>query len=327
MSAKNTGIIIPIAYPEEFVAMVHGWYRKPLEWIGVVNNGLICAGHSAAILIDRETGILEYADFGRYIAPVGKGRTRTMRTDPEVQFDIKAEFNDKGEIINKIDLLSCIEAHPEKTHGGGTMYASFGYDIDYDAVKAFIVNLNLQGSIPYDPFKEGSSNCSRFVYDAIQVGLTNKKIKRRHFFGNRLTPSPLGNVFYAARKNNIFHSDHGIWKVYKKNRLKDIIGHFFLKPKSREKKATFQKKPHEDAIWLGGMGSGAWFVITTVNLDENLYRIRRFFRNGNLIFDKVFNAGDANFLINEKYQFVYDCHAIECHILQNRVKMKFVAIE
>ena len=192
----STGVFIPLAYPEEFVAMVPGWYRRPLEWIGVVNNGLICAGHSALVLINKETGILEYSDFGRYIAPVGKGRTRTMHTDPEVEFEIRAEFDQNGQITNKLDILRYIEAHPEKTHGGGTMYASFCYEVDYQRAKSFMTSMNERGSMPYDPFRKGSSNCSRYVYDAIQSGLTNSSTRIKHFLGNRFTPSPLGNVFY-----------------------------------------------------------------------------------------------------------------------------------
>jgi hypothetical protein len=321
----NTGVIIPLAYPEEFVAMVPGWYRKPLEWIGVVNHGLICAGHSALVLIDKSTGILEYSDFGRYIAPVGKGRTRSMYTDPEVEFEIKALFDENGKLTNVLEILHYIEANPEKTHGGGTMYASVAYEVNYDAAKAFVSQMNKTGSMPYDPFRKGSSNCSRYVHDAIQAGLTNKYRKFNHYFANIFTPSPLGNVFYAAKKEDIFYHKEGDWKLFNRHRSKEILKHFFLKPENREKKSVFKEKPTEHAQWLGGIGAGAWFDIKKNN-ESDTYKIRRYFKNGELIFEKDFMLVEGKIDLESKYQFAYDSHALKCTILQDNKKALFKAI-
>ena len=80
---KATGVLIALAYPEEFVSMIPRWYSKPMEWLGMVKDNMVPAGHAALALINVSTGKIEYADFGRYITPFGKGRTRTRVTDPD----------------------------------------------------------------------------------------------------------------------------------------------------------------------------------------------------------------------------------------------------
>ncbi len=138
---SKTGVLLALAFPEEFVAMIPAWYKKPLEWMGLINDEMICAGHSALALINAETGKIEYADFGRYITPFGKGRTRTEITDPECLIEVIAKFDKAGKITNEEEILIYLEAHPDKTHGAGKMYGSFCYGINYTKAQKFIKNI------------------------------------------------------------------------------------------------------------------------------------------------------------------------------------------
>ena len=130
---KHTGAICIMAFPEEFVTMIPAWYRKPMEWIGMVNNGKTCVGHAAMALINKASGEIFYADFGRYITPFGYGRTRMKKTDPDVEFSYRVEFDETGKIKDKLALFQHFYAHPEKTHGGEVMFVSLNQEIDFEA--------------------------------------------------------------------------------------------------------------------------------------------------------------------------------------------------
>ena len=89
MSLKK-GHILALAYPDVFVRQTEAKYNYALSKLGVVHEGAVCAGHAALILVDGSSGDLHYADFGRYITPIGLGRARTELTDPDVKIKFKA---------------------------------------------------------------------------------------------------------------------------------------------------------------------------------------------------------------------------------------------
>lgn len=311
---KKTGVLIALAYPEEFVAMIPAWYKKPLEMLGVINNNMICAGHSALALINRETGIIEYADFGRYITPFGKGRTRTVMTDPECTFDIKAEFDDKGQIINEEEILIEIESDPEVTHGAGKLYASFCYGVDYEKAKAFISDINLQGSVPYDPFKKGGSNCARFVYDTFKAGIISRRRRLTLMMFNQFTPSPLSIVFRGKDQEEIYCVLDGKLEEYKGKRSTAIVKHLLRKPgvddQSHEEKENLEDTHH----WLDGVGANGWFRLTKPN---GKYVFERRLPDGRKIFEEEFYSDNTAFDIKKPYKLVHDCNALWCTVKQD----------
>ena len=86
------------------------------------------------------------------------------------------------------------------------------------------------------------------------------------------------------------------------------------------------KKPkniHNDSQILIGVGSNAWFHIEKYN---NKYRIERYNEIGELDCSKIFQCNQQDFNINDKYQFTYISHCMECRIIQNDKTFTFKAI-
>jgi hypothetical protein len=315
---KSDGVLIILAYPEEFVAMVPTWYKKPLEWINVVQDGMICAGHSACVLINKATGILEYTDFGRYIAPFGKGRARTLETDPEVEMEVLAKFDADNKIENLEEIYTYIYNHPEKTHGAGTLYVSLNYNIDYIRCSEFIKEISNKGSVPYGPFRKDRTNCSRYVKDVILSGLSEKLKRRKLKLSSSFTASPLGNVFYGLENSEIYKLNGAAMERYTKAKLPQIVRHFFIKKEDRPKKLFQKSHPGSDFQWLGGIGAGSWFGLDQIS--ESKYNITRLQSSGEQIFSKIFEITAEGFEYGSGYKFVYDCNAKWCTIRQSASK-------
>jgi len=65
----NTGISLTIAYPETTVRVYDEWLTPYLSLSGIGKKNYVKAGHAAIVLINNNTGILEYYDYGLYIIP------------------------------------------------------------------------------------------------------------------------------------------------------------------------------------------------------------------------------------------------------------------
>jgi len=308
----HTGAIVILAYPEEFVSMIPAWYRKPMEWVGMVNHGKIAAGHSAMALINKATGKIHYGDFGRYVTKFGNGRTRMAETDPDVAFDYKVQFHE-GEIVNKTELFEQFYKHPEKTHGGDVMYISLNQDVDFDSCYHFMKTMNAKGSILYDPFGAGRSNCSRFVYDSILSGASSdvkKKLKRKTV----LTPSPLGNVFHGTNDDSYFFSPQGN-KIVTDKSIRVVIKHLFKKaqisdldPESEhEKRQRFLGlNPKNKWSYLGGIGDQAYVLLKEVQQD--VVHVEKYGADHSLTFQRTYKR-HSDFLPDQDFEFIHDCNS------------------
>ncbi len=75
----------------------------------------------------------------------------------------------------------------------------------------------------------------------------------------------------------------------------------------------------ENAQWLGGIGTGTWFVLTKEkDLLENEFRIRRYSSEGELECDRVFILlSNCVFNINEPFEFTYISHCQQCTVKQS----------
>ena len=119
----NTGIILTLAYPDTIVMVSEEWFSPFLKYIGVGKTNYLRAGHAALVLINKQTGVLEYHDFGRYITPEPTGRVRGGDTDNELEFPMKAII--VGDTIKNLDaVLEFLATHPKITHGEGKLVAS-----------------------------------------------------------------------------------------------------------------------------------------------------------------------------------------------------------
>nr|WP_241910393.1 DUF6695 family protein [Tamlana carrageenivorans] len=199
----NTGIIITLAYPDAVVRLPKEWYAPYLRFLGVGTKNYVRAGHAALVLIEKNSGALDYYDFGRYIVPEPYGRVRSHETDNQLRMPFKAEM-DRDDITNLNDILKYLATHPKITHGEGAMLASVCSSVDYNKAHSFILNLQGQKAVRYAAFKREASNCARFVADTLLASVTDARIRKQLKKMQRFTSSTVGNVLLSDTENTIF---------------------------------------------------------------------------------------------------------------------------
>lgn len=158
---NNSATIVVLAWPDTKVIHEGKWYDEPMRWFGVIKDGYYKAGHAALLLIDNDSGDIEYFDFGRYHTPIKYGRVRDQHTDPDIKMKHKALIND-GAIINMHEIL--LERFNNKScHGDGRLTASIVKNIDYEKAYSKAKQMQEREAICYGPFELFGTTCSRLV--------------------------------------------------------------------------------------------------------------------------------------------------------------------
>ena len=324
----NDGIILTLAFPETIVSHAEEWYSKFMRYVFIGNSKHVRAGHAALVLINKDTGVLEYHDFGRYITPSPNGRVRGQETDFELSFPISAEI--KNDTIQNLDaILEFLSTHPKLTHGDGNMYASVCNAVDYKKARSHITSMQNQGFIRYAAFVKDACNCARFVTDTLIESVTNDTIKSELITSKSFTPSTIGNVVIADTENDVYMvSDTGKISEFKSTVSKENRRMFLdvlkgykpsvvgtLKPKHNDEKI-------EHAQWLSGIAAGAWFEIHDLGSIIE-YRYRRISSYGNVDCDGFYKVTSEGFDINLNYEFVHYSNCKFFQIKQNEAVYKF----
>ena len=326
---NNTGLIITMAYPDTVVMVADEWYSPLLQFVGVGKKNYVKAGHAALVLINKETGFLEYHDFGRYITPEPNGRVRGSQTDHELDFPLEAEIED--DTIKNLDtILLYLANNPKKTHGDGKLIASVCTKVDYQKARKHIINLMGNGSFRYAAFKKESSNCARFVTSALMASVTDKKILRSLKNSLLFTPSTVGNVVRANTLNQIYEIIGNSIFEFNSTVFKENFRCFLDKIPDHEYHIIGTLKPKqvvglsENAQWLSGIAAGAWFEISkSETYIEEHYRIRRVSPHGNIDVDGIYKVDCISFNLDEVFEFVHDSNCHYCHVVQNKNIYKF----
>ena len=313
----NKGIIIALAYPDVFVKATEGSYNRFLSWIGIVNNGLVRAGHAAALYITQDGTIL-YGDFGRYITPEFKGRCRTHLTDPDVAISLRAKFDVSGRLDNLDEIVEYLLDHPELTHGEGLLYLGVHYNVDVQTAWLKARMLSLKGSIDYGPFTLKGTNCSRFVWNALWRSRKGLIFKLRMLYRSLPSTMPLDSVMLANPEDRFIGLRSGLisysidkWSMWMR---------LFEKPKSANflhinKSSLYNGR----GTYLGGVGAGSWFSIDRYN-ESQLFITRRSER-GKVLFSNWYQRPQDLDLMRP-YRFIFDCNAHFCTIQQGYRKFR-----
>ncbi len=324
----NNGILLTLAYPETIVLVSDEWFLKYLHIFGIGKKDYVRAGHAALVLIHKETGSLEYYDFGRYISPLSTGRVRSKVTDHELDFPLKPVIKD-GDIENLEELLIFLATHPKLTHGIGSMYASVCDEVNFECTKTFITTMQERYFIRYAVFIKEATNCARFVTDALIAGVTNLCIKRRLIKSKWFTPSTLGNVVIADTKNKVYKlSENGEITMFKSS-VRNENKRLFLDPlKNHQPKLEGNIHPkhivekHESAQWLPGIGGGAWFELFDLNHKED-FRFRRISPYGHIDVDGIYKISNKGFDIHAEYNFTHHSNCNYFHVKQYDTVYRF----
>ncbi|WP_147676122.1 DUF6695 family protein [Algibacter pacificus] len=324
----NTGIILTLAYPDTIVLVSEEWFSPFLRFVGIGKKDYLRAGHAALVLIDKETGILEYHDFGRYITPEPTGRVRGRYTDNELHFSLKAEIkNDK--IINLDQILKFLATNPKITHGEGKLVASVCNAIDYKKARTHITEMQNQHFIRYAAFIKNACNCARFVTDALIASITKPDMKKKLENSKWFTPSTVGNVLLSNTEAYPFEvSETGEISEFKGSQKSENLRCFLdpLKDHNVNLVGTLIPKPvdnlHENAQWLSGIAAGAWFELHKTD-DNFKYRFRRISPYGNIDVDDFFTIENDTFNHDKPFQFVPYSNCKFFHIKQNDTVFRF----
>ncbi|MDO5971607.1 hypothetical protein Q4Q35_17520 [Flavivirga aquimarina] len=324
---NSTGIILTLAYPDTIVMVSEEWFSPYLRFIGVGKKNYLRAGHAALVLIDKNTGVLEYHDFGRYITPEPNGRVRGRDTDNELDFPIKADIeNDRIKNLN--DILEFLGTHPKLTHGDGKLVASVCNTVDYKKARAHITSMQKKAFIRYAAFIKDACNCARFVTDALIASVTDLTIKTKLEKSKWFTPSTVGNVLLADTENYVYEvSETGGISEFKGTQKSENVRCFLDKLKDHKVNlvGTLESKPveglHKKAQWLSGIAAGAWFELHKTN-NKTEYQFRRVSPYGNIDCDAIFTVNEA-FNYDIPFEFVHYSNCKFFNIKQGEQVFRF----
>ncbi|MEC3907135.1 DUF6695 family protein [Tamlana sp. 2201CG12-4] len=325
---NNTGIILTLAYPDTIVMVSEEWFSPFLKYVGVGTKNYLRAGHAALVLIHKETGILEYHDFGRYITPEPTGRVRGRDTDNELHFPIKAEIN--GNTIENLDaILEYLATHPKITHGDGKLVASVCKHVDYDLARMHITDMQDKHFIRYAAFIKEACNCARFVTDSLIASVTDTIIKKKLKKSKWFTPSTVGNVLLADTENHVYEvSETGLISQFKGSQKSENLRCFLDKLKDHKPSfiGTLEPKPvdglHKNAQWLSGIAAGAWYELHQTNHDLE-YRYRRISPYGHVDVDDLFVVKNELFDYNTEFEIVHYSNCNFFHVKQGNETFRF----
>ena len=304
------GLLVALAYPDEFVRATEGRYNSILERVGIVHSGLVCAGHAAGLLIHKESGRVIYGDFGRYITPEGMGRARTFLTDPDVHLDVHAHFDHEGCCSNLEELLLYIREREDITHSTGDLFAGC-FDVDFQKTWAYMSGMSCLGSIDYGPFTVKGSNCARFIWKAAIVGKSNLFFTSKMMFRFLPTIMPLDIVMAAGRGRRYEVTPEGIKDF--KMRQWPIWMYLFRRPQPSSKSKDWIQPPVR-GNWVDGIGDAAYFSLGSHNAETLM--VQRFDQRGRLVFSLPFSMPEG-FDAHKPFRFIHDCTAMECTLLQD----------
>ncbi len=327
MTQRSTGIFITLAWPDCFARSYGGYLDKAMGFIGAGTQSRFKVGHAALVLIEKQTGIIEYFDFGRYMTPEFKARVRGQNTDPDVAISLKAQFDKTGKLSNLEDILIFLESIPEVTHGEGRMLASASDEIDYAKAKEHILAVQSRGSVRYGPFTLRGTNCSRFVRDAFLAGTYNRRLWLRNRFPILGTPLTVGNVVNSTPSGEMWIVEQGKVLPYPGGRRKTILelfqSNFGLDGELTEINLVGNmlepERPKEvpaQANWLSGVGAGAWFHIEKTSKPDE-FRGQRYDACGTIRYSHIFRLQSGQFDAQRPYELVHDCHAERKTVLQD----------
>ncbi len=280
------GFAIALAWPKTWCKQAGAWYEPVTRWLGFNQNGYYQVGHAAIVLVNRN-GVCKYFDFGRYHAPFGHGRVRSAYTDPELTIKTRAVIR-AGKLLNINDILAELK-EKEACHGVGDLYASY---CEVNVAEALNKARLLQkiSPLPYGPFVQSGTNCSRFVREVLLAGGPQRKIKLRLSVPYSISPTPLTNV-QALKHLTIIPIKHKV------------------KPPEAGNGQANRPSPStipSNAQWLDGEGAGSWFSIRRKGAD---FEISRFNPSGQLEFkDQYKLLTNQQFDPNQNFQMKHLSH-------------------
>ncbi len=339
-----------MAQKDDCICMVIGWpdtWSKGAEkffgWchdVGIIKDRYFKVGHASMCLIQKDTGKIEYYDFGRYTCDHGQGRARGANTDPNLEIKLKAEFDTDGKMTNIQELVNYLFTVVKYTHGEGVIYFSMYDKMNYAKTMEFVDNIQQQGSVRYTTFAPNSTNCSRFVCGAIMAGTSSTWDRIKLFLTPTLRASPVGTAVDVGYQSNVYKQDNleSPLENFKMSRLGNLsliwnntkgnfVGEKVIRPNLINAANRPQNVP-ESAQWLGGLGEGNWVDVFEENInDETFIRAISYYHDGEVNYDTIVADKKGAFRPNEKFDVVYDCSRLFVTVKQKGQKIRLYLVD
>lgn len=330
---NDTALVL--AWPDEITLGDERWMAL-LKKLGIFKNLNFKVGHAGIILIEPGTGRLLYYDYGRYIAPRGRGRGRSAYTDPKLALETTAEINPQGQINNLHEIVAEIDSIKEATHGNGRMFFSIATGISFHIAKTYAEEMIAQGSSPYGAFGIGCNSCSRFVsrllIRACRPGHPAKMWLR---MPETFAASPISNVVNIRTDRDVYCYYNGQLRMLRMtrkqsfmlmiNQLRDNFSRrmSLLLPDDQTCSSVAQRSRPEPvpdgAQWLGGVGEGAWYHLSAEG--QMSYIITRYNENGQMDY-RVRAINKSLTAIDETWRITHDSHYGYTTIIRHNISIR-----
>lgn len=330
----DNAICMVIGWPETWskgAEKFFGWCHE----VGIIKDRYFKVGHAALCLIHKDTGEIQYFDFGRYTCDHGMGRVRGSNTDPHLNIPLQAEFDPSGQIANLKEITRFLFSITRYTHGDGMIYFSLYHKMDWAKSLAFVDDLQQQGSVRYTTFAPNSTNCSRFVLGTLLAGSSSAKDKAKFVLTPTLRASPVGTVVDAGYESGVYRQqsaqealEHfqmgrmGNIKLIFNNIKGNFSGEKVVRPDLIDKGEQPENVP-QAAKWLGGLGEGNWIHLRA---EEAVIRATAYYHDGSLNYDTVVADSESRFNPQSPHEITYDCNRLFVTVLQagQRIRLRLV---
>lgn len=346
-----------MAQKDDCICMVIGWPdtwskgdSKFFKWCydtGIFKDQYFKVGHASMCLIHKETKEIEYFDFGRYTCDNGMGRARGKNTDPSLAINLKAEINEKGKVTNVQEIVDYLFRIVRYTHGEGVIYFSFYDKMNYAKTMAFVDDLQQKGSVKYTTFLPDSTNCARFVSDAVRAGTSSAWDSFKLLFTPTYKASPIGTAIDVGYQTNIYRQENldtplENFRMTRWDNIKFLWnstkGNLTGEKVTRPNLIAAQERPSnvpKTAQWLGGLGEGNWVSIKEEEIGGELYiRAISYYHDGIVNYDTIVATrvgvaldGNTPFDMNTPFEVTYDCNRLFVTVIQDGQKKRLFLID
>ena len=169
--------------------------------------------------------------------------------------------------------------------------------------------------------------------DVLIALTTYSHIKKRLEKSKRFTPSTIGNVVISDTEDYVYEvSELGEISKFESSIRAENIRCFLDNLKDYQPSSLGNLEPvevahtHEEAQWLEGIGSGAWFELYNTSVFDE-YRFRRISPHGNIDVDGLYKVDNTSFNFSENYKFVHYSNCSFYHIEQQQAIYRFDLIK
>ncbi len=286
-SSEGRDTLIVIAFPDFYIYYPNTWHRPISRLLGIFQGEKVLAGHSCILLIDHQSGSIAYYDFGRYSVPPGKGRARSLTSDPELTFDIKAQCSADGGLVNEDQIISAFAIREDLHHGAGPLFYKVIPHVDGSKIADFVEDKIKLGFVPYEIFGRKSLNCSRYIYQLLMAVIPPNRLTT---YFKYLCPSatPLDNVMHIDPDVPTVKYHEGVKEVVN-TRWIDSITYYFKPRKGYQNNTT--RVECQALQWIGSNAIGSYYQLEATETPKH-YNLLKYDQSGRYLYSRLFKSTD-----------------------------------